>query len=147
MLILAIGDRLLAALLAALDYLVRTCEPVYVLVAAALVFADAFVFFTSVMEEVKDRCSPLWTGLHLFFAGWLLFCVCFNHWKCVFTSPGFTTGLAEADSQALNAAMGFDWRWCRKCKKPKPPLCHHCSVCGRCVVALLPPLLPPLQQI
>ncbi|KAI6706640.1 hypothetical protein NL676_009602 [Syzygium grande] len=27
-------------------------------------------------------------------------------------------------------------RFCRKCNQPKPPRCHHCSVCGRCVLKM-----------
>ncbi|KAH1155612.1 hypothetical protein AAZX31_18G201300 [Glycine max] len=28
------------------------------------------------------------------------------------------------------------FRYCRKCSQPKPPRCHHCSVCGRCVLKM-----------
>ncbi|MFS7925604.1 putative protein S-acyltransferase [Helianthus anomalus] len=27
-------------------------------------------------------------------------------------------------------------RYCRKCNHIKPPRCHHCSVCGRCVLKM-----------
>lgn len=27
-------------------------------------------------------------------------------------------------------------RFCRKCNQLKPPRCHHCSVCGRCVLKM-----------
>ncbi|KAK8487287.1 hypothetical protein V6N11_012790 [Hibiscus sabdariffa] len=27
-------------------------------------------------------------------------------------------------------------RYCRKCNQLKPPRCHHCSVCGRCVLKM-----------
>ncbi|CAH1412132.1 unnamed protein product [Lactuca virosa] len=27
-------------------------------------------------------------------------------------------------------------RYCRKCNQIKPPRCHHCSVCGRCVLKM-----------
>ncbi|KAL1360214.1 hypothetical protein AAHE18_04G161700 [Arachis hypogaea] len=27
-------------------------------------------------------------------------------------------------------------RYCRKCSQPKPARCHHCSVCGRCVLKM-----------
>ncbi|XP_076948707.1 putative protein S-acyltransferase 14 [Bidens hawaiensis] len=27
-------------------------------------------------------------------------------------------------------------RYCRKCNSYKPPRCHHCSVCGRCVLKM-----------
>ncbi|XP_030932594.1 probable protein S-acyltransferase 14 isoform X2 [Quercus lobata] len=27
-------------------------------------------------------------------------------------------------------------RFCRKCSQLKPPRCHHCSVCGRCVLKM-----------
>ncbi|KAJ3679860.1 hypothetical protein LUZ60_016138 [Juncus effusus] len=27
-------------------------------------------------------------------------------------------------------------RYCRKCDQLKPPRCHHCSVCGRCVLKM-----------
>ncbi|CAG7874013.1 unnamed protein product [Brassica rapa] len=27
-------------------------------------------------------------------------------------------------------------RFCRKCNQHKPPRCHHCSVCGRCVLKM-----------
>lgn len=27
-------------------------------------------------------------------------------------------------------------RYCRKCKQLKPPRCHHCSICGRCILKM-----------
>ncbi|RZC73268.1 hypothetical protein C5167_048750 [Papaver somniferum] len=27
-------------------------------------------------------------------------------------------------------------RYCRKCNQVKPPRCHHCSICGRCVLKM-----------
>ncbi|KAL3616549.1 putative protein S-acyltransferase 14 [Castilleja foliolosa] len=27
-------------------------------------------------------------------------------------------------------------RYCRKCNQLKPPRCHHCSVCGRCILKM-----------
>ncbi|KAK6947652.1 Palmitoyltransferase, DHHC domain [Dillenia turbinata] len=27
-------------------------------------------------------------------------------------------------------------RFCRKCNQMKPPRCHHCSVCGRCILKM-----------
>lgn len=27
-------------------------------------------------------------------------------------------------------------RYCRKCNQMKPPRCHHCSVCGRCILKM-----------
>uniref|UniRef100_A0A7I4BYX1 S-acyltransferase n=1 Tax=Physcomitrium patens TaxID=3218 RepID=A0A7I4BYX1_PHYPA len=27
-------------------------------------------------------------------------------------------------------------RYCRKCSQYKPPRCHHCSVCGRCILKM-----------
>ncbi|KAL9671066.1 hypothetical protein QQ045_008630 [Rhodiola kirilowii] len=35
-------------------------------------------------------------------------------------------------SDPLNAGI----RTCRKCNQPKPPRCHHCSVCGRCILKM-----------
>lgn len=34
-------------------------------------------------------------------------------------------------AQALQLAMTYDWRWCRKCNRGKPPLSHHCSICNK----------------
>ncbi|CAH8285234.1 unnamed protein product [Eruca vesicaria subsp. sativa] len=44
------------------------------------------------------------------------------------------------ESDPLNS-MEFDnsnprFRFCRKCNQPKPERCHHCSVCGRCVLKM-----------
>ncbi|KAF5729907.1 protein S-acyltransferase 14 [Tripterygium wilfordii] len=33
-------------------------------------------------------------------------------------------------------AAGQKTRLCRKCNQFKPPRCHHCSVCGRCILKM-----------
>jgi hypothetical protein len=33
-------------------------------------------------------------------------------------------------------AQSANVRYCRKCCQFKPPRCHHCSVCGRCILKM-----------
>ncbi|XP_010540019.1 PREDICTED: probable protein S-acyltransferase 13 [Tarenaya hassleriana] len=46
-------------------------------------------------------------------------------------------GNSEA-SQSLAVAdpLSHGVRYCRKCNQYKPPRCHHCSVCGRCILKM-----------
>lgn len=46
-----------------IDHAVRISEPLYVIGAMTLIFLDAYVFFTIVLQEV--RSAQLFYGLHL----------------------------------------------------------------------------------
>jgi hypothetical protein len=92
----------------------------------------------------------VWVLVQLLMLLWCYFTV-------VFTDPGGvpqnwrpspiedledqTTALASTITPAtgLNmptVAQGPLVRYCRKCSQFKPPRCHHCSVCGRCVLKM-----------
>ncbi|KAH9541046.1 hypothetical protein CY35_14G039100 [Sphagnum magellanicum] len=87
----------------------------------------------------------------------LLLMLLWCYFTVVFTDPGGvpqnwrpspiedledqTTALASSITPAtgLNmptVAQGPLVRYCRKCSQFKPPRCHHCSVCGRCVLKM-----------
>ncbi|GLJ22140.1 hypothetical protein SUGI_0415600 [Cryptomeria japonica] len=36
----------------------------------------------------------------------------------------------------INASSNSRLRYCRKCCQFKPPRCHHCCVCGRCILKM-----------
>ncbi|KAL6759783.1 DHHC palmitoyltransferase-domain-containing protein [Haematococcus lacustris] len=126
-------DPFLTRLLHAMDVAVKWLEPAYVLLAAVLVLADAYVFFTTVLVQVLERQGSLHAVLHACLACWLLFNVVLNHVLCVFTPPGYTT---DAPAEELHALLMPEWRWCRQCALPKPPLAHHCSICNKCVLKM-----------
>ncbi|KAF4360422.1 hypothetical protein CsatB_004067 [Cannabis sativa] len=65
-------------------------------------------------------------------------------WKPVMDEErGEADSLVEAqyDASALASNQLSDInnqtvRFCRKCNQFKPPRCHHCSVCGRCILKM-----------
>ncbi|XP_077245135.1 putative protein S-acyltransferase 14 [Tasmannia lanceolata] len=52
------------------------------------------------------------------------------------TSEFGGTGLGLQQSTPLPDPANPIIRYCRKCNQLKPPRCHHCSVCGRCVLKM-----------
>ncbi|XP_026401323.1 probable protein S-acyltransferase 14 [Papaver somniferum] len=47
---------------------------------------------------------------------------------------GASSGLQQSSMLGDPANPGV--RICRKCNQLKPPRCHHCSVCGRCILKM-----------
>ncbi|XP_004492612.1 probable protein S-acyltransferase 14 [Cicer arietinum] len=82
----------------------------------------------------------------------LLVMVLWSYFAVVFTDPGIVPPnwkpsvdeeRGEADplnglelSNLQSDASNKNVRYCRKCSQPKPARCHHCSVCGRCVLKM-----------
>ncbi|XP_018434482.2 probable protein S-acyltransferase 14 [Raphanus sativus] len=81
----------------------------------------------------------------------LLGMVLWSYFSVVFTDPGavppnWRPGSDEEEQQGecdpLNSLefgglqSNQRTRFCRKCNQHKPPRCHHCSVCGRCVLKM-----------
>ncbi|KAG8969174.1 palmitoyltransferase for Vac8p [Tulasnella sp. 419] len=42
----------------------------------------------------------------------------------------------KQDDRSFGWTGNGERRWCQKCWAPKPERCHHCSVCGRCVLKM-----------
>ena len=57
---------------------------------------------------------------------WILFNILFNWWYCYSTSPGHPTDKNPPAHCKI----------CKFCLTHKRERCHHCSVCGRCVLAM-----------
>ncbi|KAL2477950.1 putative protein S-acyltransferase 14 [Forsythia ovata] len=79
----------------------------------------------------------------------LLVMLLWSYFSVVFTEPGSVppnwrqkVDEERGDTDPLTAAefpADLDnrrIRFCRKCNQLKPPRCHHCSVCGRCVLKM-----------
>ncbi|PNH06833.1 putative ZDHHC-type palmitoyltransferase 4 [Tetrabaena socialis] len=115
------------------DRSVPYLEPLLVALAVGLILLDVYTFFQYVVPQMIFHSGRMVAGAHSCLALWLLFNVFWNQAHCTLTSPGNTL---EVHEQALQLAMNFDWRWCRKCNRPKPPLSHHCSICRRCVLKM-----------
>ncbi|GAV82751.1 zf-DHHC domain-containing protein [Cephalotus follicularis] len=52
---------------------------------------------------------------------------------------GLENGAADLGSTQLGMPGDLEnqgTRFCRKCNQFKPPRCHHCSVCGRCILKM-----------
>ncbi|GLC47083.1 hypothetical protein PLESTB_000434000 [Pleodorina starrii] len=112
---------------------VKYLEPFLVALAVGLVLLDVFTFFKYVVPEIVRQSGRIVAAVHIVWSLWLLFNVFWNQMHCTFTSPGNTL---EVHQEALQLAMSYDWRWCKKCNRGKPPLAHHCSVCNRCVLKM-----------
>ncbi|KAK4483413.1 hypothetical protein RD792_010599 [Penstemon davidsonii] len=77
----------------------------------------------------------------------LLAMLLWSYFSVVFTDPG---GVPSSWRPAVDEERGDTdlltefpddlenrgIRYCRKCNHLKPPRCHHCSVCGRCVLKM-----------
>ncbi|EPS68199.1 hypothetical protein M569_06570, partial [Genlisea aurea] len=78
----------------------------------------------------------------------LLWMLLWSYFSVVFTDPGSVppnwgpeVDVESGDTEALAAVelpenVENRPRFCRKCNQLKPPRCHHCSVCGRCVLKM-----------
>ncbi|GAA0145425.1 protein modifying enzyme [Lithospermum erythrorhizon] len=82
----------------------------------------------------------------------LLVMLLWSYFSTVLTDPGGVplnwrpvydeeTGVADPLTATEFGATpsdeeGRSIRFCRKCNQLKPPRCHHCSVCGRCVLKM-----------
>ncbi|KAI3416806.1 uncharacterized protein J3R85_015072 [Psidium guajava] len=82
----------------------------------------------------------------------LLVMLLWSYFSVVFTDPGsvppnwrpsIDEESGESDPLTLPDLSGLQSdpsnqriRYCRKCNHFKPPRCHHCSVCGRCVLKM-----------
>ncbi|KAL7121145.1 hypothetical protein ACP275_02G165100 [Erythranthe tilingii] len=79
----------------------------------------------------------------------LLVLLLWSYFSVVFTDPGgvppnWRPAVDEetGDSDPLTASEfppeseNGRIRFCRKCNQLKPPRCHHCSVCGRCILKM-----------
>ncbi|CAA7044635.1 unnamed protein product [Microthlaspi erraticum] len=82
----------------------------------------------------------------------LLGMLLWSYFSVVFTDPGVVppnwrpaTDEERGESDPLSSLefVGLQSdssngriRFCRKCNQPKPSRCHHCSVCGRCVLKM-----------
>ncbi|XP_073271121.1 probable protein S-acyltransferase 14 [Primulina huaijiensis] len=79
----------------------------------------------------------------------LLVMLLWSYFSVVFTDPGSVPSswrptmdeergdsdpLTTSEFQSDSKSRGI--RYCRKCNQLKPPRCHHCSVCGRCVLKM-----------
>ncbi|CAA0820361.1 Probable protein S-acyltransferase 14 [Striga hermonthica] len=79
----------------------------------------------------------------------LLVMLLWSYFSVVFTDPGSVppnwrpaVDEERGDSDPLTAtefpadSENGRIRYCRKCNQLKPPRCHHCSVCGRCILKM-----------
>ncbi|GER57495.1 DHHC-type zinc finger family protein [Striga asiatica] len=79
----------------------------------------------------------------------LLVMLLWSYFSVVFTDPGSVppnwrpaVDEERGDSDPLTAtefpadSENNRIRYCRKCNQLKPPRCHHCSVCGRCILKM-----------
>ncbi|VFQ70018.1 unnamed protein product [Cuscuta campestris] len=83
----------------------------------------------------------------------LLVMLLWSYFSVVFTDPGSVPpnwrSASDEESGEIDPLTATDLgnshaddpphpsvRFCRKCNQTKPPRCHHCSVCGRCVLKM-----------
>jgi hypothetical protein len=121
----------------------RIIGPLMLLLANALIFGVAFIFFTRLLPKISGE-SPLLYWLHAFIGLFLLVNVTFNYFSCAFTSPGspepcidpgkyFGQISSVIDNRIftqirnrLDLVPGVSYRYCRHCSCIKPPRSHHC---------------------
>ncbi|KAL3649464.1 putative protein S-acyltransferase 14 [Castilleja foliolosa] len=85
----------------------------------------------------------------LIFFHCLLVMLLWSYFTAVFTDPGGVppnwrpeADEERGDNDPLTAteyppdSENGRVRYCRKCNQLKPPRCHHCSVCGRCILKM-----------
>nr|AHA84213.1 palmitoyltransferase [Phaseolus vulgaris] len=85
----------------------------------------------------------------------LLVMLLWSYFSVVFTDPGSVPPnwrpTIDEERREADPLVGTEFnnvqtdpnqriRYCRKCNQLKPPRCHHCSVCGRCVLKMDHPL-------
>uniref|UniRef100_A0A7N0UFQ5 S-acyltransferase n=1 Tax=Kalanchoe fedtschenkoi TaxID=63787 RepID=A0A7N0UFQ5_KALFE len=100
-------------------------------------------FFTATLPDSLIALAVL----ILFHA--LLVMLLWSYFTTILTDPGGVppnwkpnsdeeTGETDDLSNLMenNDSLNVGIRICRKCNQPKPPRCHHCSICGRCILKM-----------
>ncbi|KAG0568950.1 hypothetical protein M758_6G051500 [Ceratodon purpureus] len=133
---------------------------IMVLVVLAVVGVSYYaVVITNYGPEVVKGGSTAFTALLvLFLFHGLLAMLLWSYFSVVFTDPGgvpptwrpstseedlevptlpLTQNSSPHDSAKIpTMSQSGRARYCRKCSQYKPPRCHHCSVCGRCILKM-----------
>ena len=106
------------------DNMMRGLGIALLFLGTGLVLYITYAYFT---VPLLDPSLPMWVQFPATSLGiWFLFNILFNWWYCYSTSPGHPT----------NRNPPMHSKVCKYCETHKPERCHHCSVCGRCVLAM-----------
>lgn len=125
---------------------------IMVLVVLAVVGVSYYaVVITNYGPEVVKGGSATFTALLVVFLFHVLLAMLlWSYFSVVFTDPGGvpSTWRPSTSEEDLENSSPHDSakiptmsqsgraRYCRKCSQYKPPRCHHCSVCGRCILKM-----------
>lgn len=108
----------------ALDNFMRGLGIALLVLGTLLVIFITYVYFS---VPLLNPGFPVYVQLGTTSLGlWILFNILFNWWYCYSTSPGHPS----------HEKGKYAPKMCHKCNAPKPLRCHHCSVCGKCVLAM-----------
>ncbi|PON53768.1 Zinc finger, DHHC-type, palmitoyltransferase [Parasponia andersonii] len=144
----------------------KFCTALRALGSIMIVFVLGIIALTYYVVVLANFGPALYLGgLHSLFAlpvllffHALLVMLLWSYFSVVLTDPGGvppnwrplvdeergeTDSLVEAEyNDPVLASIQFSefgnqrLRFCRKCNQFKPPRCHHCSVCGRCILKM-----------
>ena len=112
-------------------------------VVSGIILANSYMIVAVAMDLPLLRSIPTTTialAFHVLL-GWCYVAACATDAGRVpldWDPTSVTSGLSNALRVAYQHAKDTGNRsyWCRKCDRPKPARCHHCSVCGTCVLKM-----------
>ncbi|GAQ83591.1 DHHC-type zinc finger family protein [Klebsormidium nitens] len=134
-----------------LDKALRVAGPVLIALAAVLISAVVYIYFSVLLfANVGTPFHSFKALAHVALGLSLLFNLVFNYAYCVITPPGHPPSLdrtsgSASDIEGQNESADSDdegeyapgqTRWCRRCRRAKPALTHHCHVCGKCILKM-----------
>ncbi|KAJ4827946.1 putative protein S-acyltransferase 13 [Turnera subulata] len=142
----------------------RFCTGLRALGSIMIVFVLGMVGLTYYVVVIANYGPALFHGgvesLSAFFAlllfHFLLVMLLWSYFTTVLTDPGgipanwqpskdeesgetgllVGSGQNGADPGLRGGPADSRTRFCRKCNQLKPPRCHHCSICGRCILKM-----------
>ena len=102
---------------------------------ACVLIGDVIYAIPALIIPAMTDAGSVFRWLHLGAFAWVSFGVYFNY----FAACGTDGGVVPIDFVRFSEgehAREADVLYCRRCQLPRPERCHHCSLCGRCVLKM-----------
>jgi hypothetical protein len=105
---------------------------VFTIIAACMLIGDVVFTIPAVVIPAVFGRSTFWYWFHLAGFSAVSFGVFFNYYLAAGVDPGSVPPDFVRFAQESGERVSF----CNRCDLPRPERCHHCIMCGRCVLKM-----------